>query len=103
MLASLLNEVDENKFCVDMGVSKVPSEVCQVDTSTVGEASLAKKDRGWAWLVAASVFVALFLCYGTFKSLGVLFNDINEEFTSATWATGFSISMTIGFGVIACK
>ena len=75
-----------NKVSVDMGVSNVSSEVSQVDISTAGEASLAKKHRGWAWLVAASAFVALFLCYGTYKSLCVLFNDINKEFSSATWA-----------------
>ena len=85
-----------------MSVSKVSKMSTKVDT-TAREVSLATKDSGLAWLVALSVFVVSFLCNGTFKGLGVLFNDINQEFSSATWVTGFSISLTFGFGVIACK
>ncbi|XP_072039691.1 monocarboxylate transporter 13-like [Amphiura filiformis] len=65
-------------------------------------ANVMAKDRGWAWIITLTSFIATALLTGTVKSLGVMLPTLRQQFSTQTWVIGLSISLTTAFGVVTC-
>ncbi|XP_072039378.1 monocarboxylate transporter 13-like [Amphiura filiformis] len=55
-------------------------------------ANVMAKDRGWAWVMTLTAFIALALETGTMKALGVMLPSLRQQFSTQTWVIGLSIA-----------